>query len=552
MGWLITLIVVVIAAIVTIWFLNRFYRKATREVALIRTGFGGKQVVLDGGCLVLPFLHQVAEVNMKTARLEIRREGARSLITQDRLRVDLAVEFHIRVHADADGVATAAQAFGGKTFRAVELQELIEGKLSGAVQGVVAQLPMDQLHEQRLDFVAKVRDAVREDLAHDGLDLESVSLTHLDQTPFHALDENNAFNAVGMRRLAEIISQNKKERAAIEADADVSVRQSQLEASKRKLVIEREQEQAELEQQLGIATLKAGHNAEIAERNAGAEQRAEAARIAKERDVHIAELDKQRQLREIELNTQLALELAQRQNHIDLAHKAGDVAQAEAAADRARSAAAAAAESIQTEKDRAIAERARQIAVIRAAEQSEVEAQRNVSAADSVRSQARAAADAQQMRAGAEADAALQRAKTRQAELLAEAEGRRALAEVENGLSPEVIRMRLQQHKLDTLPELVAQMVKPVEKIEGIRINQISGFGTPIDNAARGGDKPLVNQAIDGMLGMALQLPVLQKLGRDLGINLEQGLSGVADDDDENDGDKRGEDDTGNDPTHKT
>ena len=82
------------------------------------------------------------------------------------------------------------------------------------------------------------------------------------------------------------------------------------------------------------------------------------------------------------------------------------------------------------------------------------------------------------------------------------------------------------------MPELVAQMVKPVEKIEGIRINQITGFSDHNNVGGGEGGKPLVNQAIDGMLGMAVQLPVLQKLGRELGVNLEQGLSGINDNDD--------------------
>lgn len=535
MSWLITLIIIILAIVIAVWFLNRFYRKATREVALIRTGFGGKQVILDGAALVLPFLHQVSEVNMKTSRLEIRREGSRSLITQDRLRVDLAVEAHIRVRPDEDGVAIAAQAFGGKTFRPVELQEIIEGKLSGAVQGVVAQLTMDELHEKRLDFVSKVRQALQEDLSQDGLDLESIALTHLDQTPFHALDENNAFNAVGMRRLAEIISQNKKERAAIEADAEVAVRQSELDATKRKLVIEREQEQAQIEQHLSIETLKADQNAQIAERNAAAEQRAQAARITKDREVRAAELDKERQLRELQLNTQLATELAQQQNQIDLAHKSSEVFQAEIESNRARAAAAAAEESIQTEKDKAIAARARDIAIIRAAEQTEVETQRSLSAADTIRSHAQAESDARQARAVADSESALLKAKSRQAELQAEAVGRKALAEVENGLSEAVIQMRLQQHKMDTMPQLVAQMMKPVEKIEGIRINQITGFSGIGGGSENTNGKPMVNQAIDGLLGMAVQLPVLQKLGRELGVNLEQGLAGIASDDDEED-----------------
>ena len=68
--WLVILVVVIILAIVL---LNRFYRKASREVALIRTGLGGQRIITDGGFMVLPFLHRVSEVNMKTTRLEVVR-----------------------------------------------------------------------------------------------------------------------------------------------------------------------------------------------------------------------------------------------------------------------------------------------------------------------------------------------------------------------------------------------------------------------------------------------------------------------------------------------
>jgi flotillin len=112
--------------------------------------------------------------------------------------------------------------------------------------------------------------------------LESVSLTRLDQTPFHALDENNAFNALGMRRLAEIIAVNKKERAAIEADAEVSVRQSQLDATKRKLTISREEEEAMIAQNREIEIARARSHAETAEEQAASERRREAARIERE------------------------------------------------------------------------------------------------------------------------------------------------------------------------------------------------------------------------------------------------------------------------------
>jgi flotillin len=38
-----------------------------------------------------------------------------------------------------------------------------------------------------------------------------------------------------------------------------------------------------------------------------------------------------------------------------------------------------------------------------------------------------------------------------------------------------------------------------------------------------------VNQALDSVLGMALQMPAMQALGKELGISLENGVAGVTD-----------------------
>ena len=75
LAWLFGLIVLIVAIAVTVAFLNRFYRKTSRDVALIRTGFGGQRIVLSGGCLALPFLHKVDEISMRTMRIEVGRAG---------------------------------------------------------------------------------------------------------------------------------------------------------------------------------------------------------------------------------------------------------------------------------------------------------------------------------------------------------------------------------------------------------------------------------------------------------------------------------------------
>ena len=520
MAWAIAVIVVIVAIILAIFFLNRFYKKATREVALVRTGAGGQRVVLDGGCLALPFLHKVSDVNMKTTRLVIERVGARSMITADRLRVDAAAEFYVRVQSTAAGVATAAQALGGKSFRAAELGETLEGKLIDAMLAVAARYTMDGLQDDRGKYVAEVSAALEANLAQNGLVLESVSLTRLDQTPFGALDENNAFNALGMRRLAEIIATNKKERAAIEADADISVRQSRLDATKRQLVIEQEEEQAQIEQQLQIETRRAASQAEIAEQQAASEERREQARINRERQVRSTEIERDRALRRLDLEASLGTEMAKHDKAIQLAAKQSEVARSQATAEAARGEEIAAQEQVETTRETAIAEREKQLALIRAAEQAEVDDTRVKSEAGTIRAMADAEAEAVTIRAGAAKD-----------ELLAEAEGQSALIEAENARSDELIKMKVDLAKLDALPDIVGKMVKPAEKIDSIRIHHITGFGGAGGGAGGGGDKAVVNQVIDGILSMALQLPAVKKLGEEVGINIGQGLKGIVEPD---------------------
>src|SRR6201986_3660875 len=90
----------------------RLYHRASKERAFVRTGLGGQKVVKDGGAVVLPVFHEVIPVNMNTLKLEVQRNKAESLITKDRMRVDVAAAFFVRVIPSLDGIANAAQTLG--------------------------------------------------------------------------------------------------------------------------------------------------------------------------------------------------------------------------------------------------------------------------------------------------------------------------------------------------------------------------------------------------------------------------------------------------------
>ena len=515
MIWFLAVIVLLGVACLGVVFLNRYYRKATREGALVRTGLGGQRVVLDGGCLALPFLHKVSEVNMRTSKLEIERVGPSSVITKDRLRVDVGAEFYVRVEATEKGVATAAQALAGKTFRASELAETLEGKLVNAMLSVAAGYSMESLQDERAKYTADVSLMLGQDLVQNGLRLESVSLTRLDQTPFHALDENNAFNALGMRRLAEIIATNKKERAAIESDAEVSVHQSQLDATKRKLILSREEEEATIVQQREIETARATSQADIAEQQSASERRREAARISREREVRLSEIERDRELLSQQLDSELSTETAKIANAVALASKRVEQAAAETEAQAARADEIKAEEQVETARETAAAEREKALALIRAAEQSEVDDIRVRSEVGTLVSMAEAQARATLDRANAEKD-----------ELLARAEGTAALINAENTQSPALMGLKLDQARVQALPGIVEKMMKPAEKIDSIRINHITGLGpgSRDGEGATGGDGTPVNQVIDGMLQLALQLPAVKKLGEEVGLNIGGGV----------------------------
>jgi uncharacterized membrane protein YqiK len=506
-GWIIVLIVIAAALIaLAAW----FYQRATNEVALVKTGIGGRRVIIDGGTLALPYFHEITRVNMQTIRMTVARTGEAALITKDRLRVDVGADFYVSVTPQADAITRAAQTLGKRLFQPDQLRGLIDGMMIDALRSVAARMTMDELHENRAQFVREVREGLAEAMANYGLQLDSVSLTGLDQTPFSALDENNAFNAVGMRKLAEVIAKSKKERAEIESDSDVSVRRAAMEAAKRKLEIDLEQRRAEIAQGQEIETLMAAQLAEVAQRKADSERTAAQARIRMEQDIQAADIAREQAIREAEIAQSRALEDAESARQVQLATRSQEESRAQAQADAARAEAVTAAEAVQTARAMADAERRRALALVAAQEQAEAAAKR-----------AEIAAASDKATAADKAEARLAEAEATKAVELAKVEAERARIEAENARSDAIIAMELEKARLEAMPRILAEMVRPAEKITGISINQLNGVG---GTRGEGGERPAspVNATVDAIMDMAVQLPSLQKIGDQISANLAQ------------------------------
>ena len=384
------LIVIAVGVAIAVYLLRWLYQRSTKETAFVRTGFGGEKVVVAGGAFVIPVLHDVTPVNMTVMRIEVSRREAQALITKNRMRVDVSAEFFVHVGARREAVSLAAQTLGRRTLEPDGVRDLLEGRFASALRTIAAQMTLEEMHEQRQDYAQRVKALALEGLAQNGLDLASVAIVDLDQTPLEFFDSANAFDAEGLTQLTETIEQRRRMRNEIEQRTQIEIRTQNLDAQKKSLDIERESEFARLTQEHDIEVRRQAQRVDLARDRALRDQESEQAllvareevekskflqernlaqaRIANQQEIEQREIARRRQIddvemktreltereqialalslerarieseraqRELELERRRVLELAEISRQIAVAAKSAELAQAEAARKRA-------------------------------------------------------------------------------------------------------------------------------------------------------------------------------------------------------------------------
>lgn len=548
---LLTIAGIALVALLTIGFVfARLYKRSTKETAFVRTGLGGQKVIMDGGAIVLPVFHERVLVNMNTLKLEVQRRERESLITRDRMRVDVTAAFFVRVKQTEEAVSIAAQTLGARTMSPDELKALVEDKFVDSLRATAATMSIQELQDKRRDFVQAVQNAVAEDLEKNGLELESVSLTSLDQTDKQFFNPNNAFDAEGLTRLTEQTEARRKQRNDVEQDTEVQVRTKNLDATRQKLNIEKDQEFATLSQQREIEITRAEQVALIASQQAERTRQAEAAKIEAERQVSQKRIEADREIksaeieknlvvqtREIELERKTEMQRAEQRKQVEIARqdtqiaiatKSREQSDADAAANMARADAVKAEELVNTARQVAVAEREKSIQLIEASKE-----------AEQLAIAVRVSASAEKEAALDRAEALTIEAQAKQAAALAEAEGRRAINEALNTLSAAQIDLQVRTMLLQQLPNILEQAVRPMEKIDSIRIFQVNGMpGASNDGGAANGQggsggsgagvgATFPEQVMNSALQYQIAKPIVDAVMKDAGLSNE-GITGVA------------------------
>ncbi|MDF3884093.1 flotillin family protein [Cupriavidus basilensis] len=520
---------------------SRLYTRASAERAFVRTGLGGQKVIMSGGAIVLPVFHEIIPINMNTLKLEVSRASRDSLITKDRMRVDVVVAFFVRVKPTVEGVSTAAQTLGQRTLAPESLRALVDDKFVDALRSTAAQMSMQDLQDAREQFVQGVQNTVAEDLTKNGLELESVSLTNFNQTSKEFFDPNNAFDAEGLTKLTQETERRRKERNEVEQDTEVSVREKNRDALAKKLEIEQQESFMKLEQEQQVKTRTAEQNARIASYEAERRQEAEQSRITAERQVQESEIQREQAVRtrkveaerdvrvkEIEQQrvTQMAAieqakvtEIAEQEKAIVIAAKSEAQSQAQGRANEALAEAVKAEQMVETTRRTAEADRAKQVALIEAAQEAETQAVH-------VTTQARAEREAAQM----QATAIVELAEAARKKGLAEAEAQRALNDAINALSSDQTSLKFKLALLQALPGVIQQTVEPMKAIDGIKIIQVDGLnrggavagtgdaGNGGGNGNGNGNGNLAEQAMSAALSYRAHAPLIDSLLKEVGL----------------------------------
>lgn len=291
------LVLFMMGLIITIW--TSLYKKTSADLAFVMTGQGGSRVVLDGGALVLPIFHRITEVNLRTMKLGVNPHGANALITHDNLRSDILAQFYIRVQADREHILNAARSLGDDSVNAESVELLVSEKLVSALRAIASQMDLVEIHTKRDEFAERVKEHVKSDLEANGLLLESVTISELDQTDPSELSDNNVFDAQGKRKITEITASAMVERNSLERAAEQARKNQDVTTRQYILNLERNQAEAEANQATEIAKIKASKD-----------QESQQAVIAQQRAVETSQIEKLQAVQTAEISRQQAVEVA--------------------------------------------------------------------------------------------------------------------------------------------------------------------------------------------------------------------------------------------------
>ncbi|MEC4806735.1 MAG: flotillin domain-containing protein [Jaaginema sp. PMC 1079.18] len=527
-----TIVTIFILLVLGLWSYKLVYKITPNNEAFVRTGglFVKKQtVILHGGCVVLPGFHELTRVPLREISIDVERTDNLAVRTQDYLRANMRVTFYVCITAEKEDVKNAAARLSQKgNISEVHIKEAIEKRADDAIRAAAKKKSLAEIDSDKLGFADEVYNLIQQDLKKVGLTLNNIAISEIEESDTY--DENNFFDAQGVRLRTETIQRSIQQKREVELSTKVKIEQQELVAEKQSLTISQQKEEAKLTQEREVAalqltqqqeieSLKAQREREIQEAkdkeaakternkilqtksveeetitqklavqqsqinaNISLEEQNKKFKVAQtlqQQEAEVAEITRQQMVDASRLRAQIDVAEAERESRIaqqtaaiEIANKERDRLAAEAERAQAESA-------VETAKEVERAERGSRLATIEAEKEAQKRriADQNVVEIDVFRR--RRQAEIARQAADLEAESIRTLADANKYKMLAEAEGKRALIEAENALSTanrtaDLIKTLLPEIA-DQLPEIMGHLAPQPGVLGDARIYAFPG-----------------------------------------------------------------------------
>lgn len=315
-----------------IFIYTRFYTIAPNNEALVRTGgvfAKTKSVILNGGCIVVPGFHEITRVPLREISIDVIRTGNLAVRTQDYLRASMRVTFYVCINANKEDVLISAARLSkqGKISEN-DIKDALEKRADDAIRAAAKNKTLAEIDSDKLGFADAVLNLIQQDLKKVGLTLNNIAISEIEESDTY--DENNFFDAQGVRLRTETIQQSIKQKLDVELNTHrakkelelntkVAVEKQELEAEKQSLDIAKEKEDArltqtkevellKLTQRKEIELLKAQREREIQESQAQEVAKIERNKILQEKAVEEEKIQKQLAIQQSQIEADITLE----------------------------------------------------------------------------------------------------------------------------------------------------------------------------------------------------------------------------------------------------
>ena len=291
---ILTFVTILLLVAVVIFFAQRYKRCPPDKIMVIygrTSGSEASKVIHGGATLVWPLIQDYSYISLTPMTINI---DMRNALSQQNIRINVPSTFTIGVSTDPRIMSSAAERLLELDLEQVE--EMAKEIIFGQLRLTVATLTIEQINQDRDAFLDLIRTNVDAELNKVGLYLINVNIVDI-------TDESNYIESIGKKAASEAVERARVDVANAERDGavgsaeadrarEIQVAENMAQAEKGKKAAEadqrvyvNEQEAIAVEGENSSQAQIAKVNADLAEAEAIAKQRAEVAKAHAEAEI---------------------------------------------------------------------------------------------------------------------------------------------------------------------------------------------------------------------------------------------------------------------------